>query len=394
MIHPFEGYLIRADRAHSIVSPAYDSLTTAERRRFMDDHPDSFLHVTRSPQDAGENLRTPLELARANAAQLDRLLTDENYEHLGPSVYLYRLVADDHEQTAIVAEIPLDRYEDGTIRPHERTNVDREDLLALHMRVVGASSSPVAMTYRDSGLAARVAELTDSPPRLDFTSPGGLWQQVWRIDDPDVVEELSSKVDGPLYVTDGHHRLAAAARVRTEGSIDGTVSAAHELILSALFPDTQLRTYAFHRIVQSRRPPAEVLELLRGVGSVTPLDGPPQDLDGGRSEFAVVAEGRWYHLALGVTEDDVLDVSVLQRRILAPVFHIDATTDPRLGYLPGTAGLAVLAHQATEQEAVGFALGPPPVGLVLDVADRGEVLPPKSTFFSPKPRSGVFVRRY
>ncbi len=394
MIHPFEGYLVRADTARHIVSPAYDSLTTAERRRFMEDHPDSFLHVTRSPQDAGENLRTPLELARANAAHLERLLTADNYEHLGPAVYLYRLVADDHEQTAIVADVPLDRYDDGTIRPHERTNVDREDLLALHLRVVGASSSPVAMTYRDSGLAARVAELTSRPPRLEFTSPGGLFQQVWRVDEPDEVEELSSKVDSPLYVTDGHHRLAAAARVRTEGSIDGTVSAAHELILSALFPDTQLRTFAFHRIVRSTRPSAEVLDLLGGTGTVTPLEAAPPELDGGRGEFAVVCGGRWYHLAVASTNGDDLDASILQRRVLGPIFGIDATTDPRLGYLAGTAGLAVLAHQATEQHAVGFALGPPPVDMVLDVADRHEVLPPKSTFFYPKPRSGVFVRRY
>jgi len=393
MIHPFEAYLVRADRARHVVSPAYDSLTTAERRRFMDDHPDSFLHVTRSPQDAGENLRTPLELAKANAAQLERILTEVNYELLGPAIYLYRLTIDDHEQTAIVADVPLDRYENGTIRPHERTNVDREDLLALHLRVVGASSSPVAMSYRDHGLASRVDQLASGPPRLEFTSPGGLWQQVWRIDDPDVIEELSAKIDGPLYVTDGHHRLAAAARVRAEGGMDGTVSASHEYILSALFPDTELRTYAFHRIIQTTLSPNELLVVLASVAQVTPLEAAPEELGGGRGDFAMVMGGRWYHIALPVT-DHALDARLLQHDVLGPVFGIDATTDPRITYLPGTAGLAVLAHQAAEQEAVGFALGPPPVELVLDVADRKEVLPPKSTFFSPKPRSGVFVRKY
>ncbi|MDH3754356.1 MAG: DUF1015 family protein [Acidimicrobiia bacterium] len=396
MIRPIPAFIVAPDWCARVVSPAYDALTSRQRRDFMVEHPDSYLHVTRSLEDDQRGERTPAEIAESNAEHLRDLLRRGAFVEHPPAIYLYRMTTGNHVQTAIVADIPLTALDDGVIRPHEGTRTDREDQLVLHLRTVGATSSPVAMAYRDDpDLAVVIDDVVASAPMLDFAGAGGLHQQVWCLDDA-VAERLIETfgTERPLYVTDGHHRLAAAIRYRDEieyGSA-GSADSSHHYVMCALFAASELRTLAFHRMVVSDMTADELAIAVADVATLTAASAP--DLlaiePGG---IGVYLRGEWFALEPHAHAGDKADVTWLQDEVLGPVLGIvSPRTDRRLDHITAAAGVDALTGLCDERCAIGFLLHPTPVDALIVATDAGEMMPPKSTFFSPKPRSGVFLR--
>lgn len=395
LLHPFPARLVRPEWAARVVSPAYDGVNAAARRKLMDENPYVFLHVTRSPEDS-VNESDLDELADGNAAALERLLEAGSFEAAAePALYLYRLSLDGHSQTGIVADLPVDAYTDGRLLRHERTRESREEVLAKHLSKVGVASSPVAVTYRASTeVDDLVSQLQEATPLLQFEDGSGLEQTVWRVDDSDAAERLESLFEEmTLYITDGHHRSAAALRLRDQRRAAGLPAGAFDYVLCVMFPDEQLTVFEFNRRVsfddeaEAERAMADLAQLveLRPVASAA--EAKPQR----PHQFAVYAQGAWSRFSFA--DESGLDARLLHERVITPIFGVDdaARTD-RVEYVPGTAGLEQLAERCDEAGGIGLAIFPEPVDDLMAIVDSGGVLPPKSTFFHPKARSGIFLR--
>ena len=393
MIRPFDGSVVNASWAERVVSPANDALTAAERHAYTEAHPDSYLHIIRSSDLDMVRELTPEEIAHENRKALDRLRQAGAFTHHGSAMFLYRLDTGEHVQTALVADIDLVGMDNGQILPHERTRTDREDQLALALRVVGVNSSPVAMATNSEHTLIEVIDKTGhAEPILDFMGAGRLHQMVWRV--PDVLAHAAAAdlADTKLHVTDGHHRLAAALRHRDnlERNNPGQPGLHHQTLV-AIFPASQMQTFAFHRTVVTDLSIKDVLAAMTAHG----LEPVPTDMDHvepqSPGEFGLYVAGGWYRFSPN-RRVDVLDVQWLQDDVIAPVFGITSpSSDPRLNHLTGSAGPLALADKCDRLGAIGLLLAPTPVEAIAATADRGEILPPKSSFFSPKPRSGIFL---
>ncbi len=392
MLATFPVRLVRPERAAEVVGPPYDSWTPAARIAHALAHPRSYLHVTRSPEDAPGLGRDELVAGARDA--LARLLLDDVFAPPRPALLLYELRADEHRQIGIVAELPVAAAGDGRVLGHEAVRRDRLEVLARHLSEVRAWSSPVAMTYRaDRRVDDLVAGLVEQrPPALDLNDGLGAAQRVWVIDDPAetsaIIQAFRRRV---LYVIDGHHRVAAARAAGVAGMV------------TVLFPHDQLQLRAFHRVLR----PADARRL---DGLATDHDAAPAGAPGGDElrtrpgEVIVLGPGSGRRagggdvgrLSLPVVDGveivDHLDVVRLQRGVLAPVFDVhDPRTDPRLGHVPAAAGVAAARDEAGD-DGLAFLLHAMALDDLLAVADAGEVMPPKSTSFEPKARSGLFVR--
>ena len=446
---PFAASVVRQAWAERVVSPAYDGLGVEERRALLLEQPDSYMHATRSPEDVGYALSSA-ELAVLNQMALIRLLRLDAFESRPVSaVYVYRLVGYGCRQRGIVGVVPLEAYRRGRIRPHERTHADREELLSEFLALTSAQSSPVGLTFRGT---SRISALLDAveatqEPLLDFTDPNDVAQRVWEVTDPSFLGVLNEDLqDQNLYVTDGHHRLgaglvvservrrqrrassaaggflpsdivlttlgvsppgmpAAVADERFEVSDGPQAVAASEdapltgevlssdAILACLFPHDELRLLVFHRRVTpvAGADGAMIEAALRRLGSLEPTD--VTQAEPSRSGvFGVYLGRRWYRFTLAGGIDG-LDAAWLQDRVLAPVFGIEDPEHTRnIEYVSGVLGAPQVARRCDDDGGVGFVLHPVTVETVMAVADARQVMPPKSTYFHPKPRSGVFLR--
>lgn len=400
-LEPYRGWLVSPAAADRVVAPAYDSLSAEERAAVAAAEPDSFLNVMRSPEDQppGATLDRD-ELLTASRATLDRLLARGAFDrHDRPTYHLLRMRRGDHEQTGVVGTVPV--ADVGTVvRLHEETREDKEDDLVRHLEVVGVESSPVGLIHRGpSPVADLVARVTAGPPDLEVTSDDGLRQQVWTVAGEDDLAAIARAFrDVPaLYLTDGHHRAASAVRHARRRSAGPDDPAARLLVV--VFPADELRLEPYHRVVRDvgRDRADAVLDAIAERFTVTPVDGggpPPPPRDAGT--FALHLAGRWSVIRAAPADAAadpvaVLDVTVLQERILRPVLGIaDPRTDERLEFVPGTRGLDELVRRAGDDGAA-IALAPTDVTELMAVADAGAVMPPKSTWFEPKLRSGIFL---
>ena len=440
VLWPFSASVVRQDWAGRVVSPAYEGLGVEERRTLMVAQPDSYMHATRSPEDVGYAL-SPAELAVLNQMALIRLLRLGAFESRpDPAVYVYRLVGYGCRQRGIVGVVPLEAYRRGRIRPHERTHADREELLSEFLALTSAQSSPVGLTFRGT---PRIAELLDAvesgqEPLLDFVDPNDVAQRVWEVTDPAFLQILNEDLDGQnLYVTDGHHRLGAglvvSERVRRQRKAssaaggylpsdivlttlgheppgmppmpsgetagdESELSTAGELpasdaILAALFPHDELRLLVFHRRVTPAvaTDGAAIEATLRRLGSLEPVEvgdaEPPR-----QGVFGVYLGRRWFRFTPAERVEGI-DAGWLQERVLAPVFGIDDPEQTRnIEYISAMLGAEQVARRCDEAGGVGFVLRPVTIEPMMGVADARQIMPPKSTYFHPKPRSGVFLR--
>lgn len=380
-----EALLVEPGHATAVVGPAYDSLLPQERRRLADENPDSFFNVLRSAADHPEE--DDAELLARNAQALADLVRNGRYRTMAPGLFLYRLSTGDHTQTAVIGDLAVHHVAQGRVRAHERTRVTKEAELARHLAHLRMQSSPVGLGYRaNRNVDLVVARLTDATPDLSFMSVDGLSQQVWAINDADAVTELQQALSQvhTTYIIDGHHRVAAASQVHGEGHF-----------LAALIPDHELRLLPYHRLVAGPLPADldDRLDALADRYEVGPaVEAEPVTQPDGSLEYVLYERGRWHRLHRRQVVTGRMGANVADEEILGPLFDIgDARRDPRLSHLPGNRPAPALARLADEADGAVLLLAAPSLQEVFDHADAGRVMPPKSTWFEPKLRSGIFI---
>jgi len=401
-IHPFRALRPAPDVAPAVSSVPYDVVSTEEARRLAAGNPLSFLHVTRSEIDlpAGTDPYSAqvYEKARENLAALRErapLVTDEI-----PSLYLYRLRMGGHEQVGIAGCFSVDEYESNVIKKHERTRRDKEDDRTRHMIELRAQTGVVFLVYRaDAGIDALARQLTAGEPLYDFTTDDGVRHTVWRagLDQTAALEEAFARIPA-LYIADGHHRAASAARARAEIATRTPASSEQaNTFIAVAFPDSQVQILPYHRTVKDLggRTPEQFLAALRERFTVT--DGAPAPGSQGRASMYL--GGRWYAIDLsGAPAADAsrasgLDVARLQRSVLEQILGVgDVRTDTRMDFVGGARGTQALeAAVDSGKAAAAFSMFPVTIDDLIAISDAGDIMPPKSTWFEPKLRDGLLI---
>ena len=395
-IHPFEGYLVAPEWAGAVVAPPYDSLSPEERRRYADTHPENYLNAMRSVEECtSDEVPDLAALLKRNAHFVRRYIDAGVFVAQPPCVLVYRLACDGHVQRGVVAEMSIGAYLDGRIRRHEFTRIAREDALAEYIERVRTASSPVSLAYRaDHGIRDRLDSATSARPVISHATEDGVEHDIWVLDGAETHSLISAfESVSTAYLTDGHHRCAATARFSTAG--------ASARLLVVLFPDDELRILPYHRVVRDLGPHSTESFLARLAERfiVEPLPGgdPESARPRARGEFAVHIDGRWLRFRLAGEHArppgpaDAIDAAILQAQVIEPLLGVaDPRDDERLGYVAGTEGPGQLERAVREGWRAAFALYPTSLDELVAVADTGAVMPPKSTWFDPKPRSGLF----
>jgi uncharacterized protein (DUF1015 family) len=404
-LHPFRALRPNADNAARIAAVPYDVVSTDEARALAADNPLSFLRASRAelelPADADPYAKDVYDRAAKNFETLRKnalVVEDE------PSVYFYRLRMGDHVQTGLAACFSIDDYDRDVIKKHERTRRDKEDDRTRHMLALGAQTGPVFLTYRATGDVDWVAERAASGTAIiDFTASDGVQHTIWRIGgaDRDALVAAFNRIPA-LYIADGHHRAASAARARDEmrrnndkGHSLGDGADASTM-LAVAFPNDQVQILPYNRTVKDLGglTPEQFLAAVRERFEVASGPATPAR----RGTIAMYFQKAWQSLQPRAVPDPSdaigsLDVSVLQEGLLAPILEIaDVRTDKRIDFVGGARGTAALEQLVDSgKAAVAFSLHPVSVADLMAVSDAGAIMPPKSTWFEPKLRDGLLI---
>ncbi len=386
-----------------VAAPPYDVVSRSEAAELAAGNPLSFLHIGRSDIDLPPETdpHDPAVYAKARA-NLDHLLQEGVFlKEAEPSLYLYELTMEGRSQVGVVGCVSVDDYARDVIKKHEKTRKDKEDDRTTHLLTLNAHAEPVFLTHQATPFLTQLnAKVTSGEPLYDFVTRDGVRQRVWKIRDTEAYVDAFRRV-GAGYVADGHHRSAsawrAAERLRA-GNPSPTGNEEYEWFLAVLFPANQLRILPYNRVVKDlgNLSPEEFLRRLSEAGTVTPAPRPEPEAPG---SFGIYVGGQWYRLTLDPGSIDTahpvrsLDVSLLHERILEPILGIgDVRTDPRIDFVGGIRGAGELKRRVDSGEAaVGFAMYPVSVQQLMAISDAGEIMPPKSTWFEPKLKSGLFV---
>lgn len=393
-IRPFAA--VRPDPAFAaqVAAVPYDVVDTAEARTLADGNTRSFLHVSRPEIDMpdGTDCSSPEAYAQARKA-LDALRGDGTLiQDGGPAYYAYRQVMAGRAQTGIVATFDTQDYLAGILKQHEKTRRDKEDDRTNHIRILGAQTGPAFLTYRDNNAYGKaiseiVSEACRNEPLYDFTADDGIRHTVWKIADAsqctaDELQELFASVPA-AYIADGHHRSAAASRYAKEQGFAGE----SRWFMAVIFPASQLAILPYNRLVHD----------LNGLDASQVLARAKEVFTGGSRRCRMYLAGEWHELSWEIPQGadpvSALDVSFLQDRFLALVLGVaDPRTDPRISFMGGIRGEGALAAKVDAGEAaIAFSMEGVSVEEMMSIADAGQVMPPKSTWFEPKLRSGLFV---
>ena len=381
--------------AASVASVPYDVVDTVEAKALAAGNPKSFLHVSRPEIDLpdGTDCSSPEAYAQARKT-LDALMADGTLvQDSEPKFYAYRQTMGAHAQTGIVATFDTQDYLAGVLKQHEKTRKDKEDDRTRHIETLSAHTGPAFLTYRDDkAIDLIVADACRKTPLYDFVAPDGIGHTVWEIAPAsactaDELVELFARIP-VAYIADGHHRSAAASRYAKEHDFEGE----SRWFMAVIFPASQLKILAYNRLVKD----------LNGLSDYEFLSRVSENFkigERGERNCRMYFRGKWTDLSWSVPEGtDVvgsLDVSYLQDRLLAPVLGIgDPRTDSRISFMGGIRGDKELAAKVDSGEnEVAFAMEPVTVDEMMAIADAGAIMPPKSTWFEPKLRSGLFVHR-
>ena len=395
---PFRALRPAPASAARVAAVPYDVVNTAEARALAAGNPLSFLRVSRAEIELPDEVDLHAAAVYAKAADnLERLKADAPFVVEGtPSLYLYVLRMGDHEQAGVAGVFSLDEYERGVIKKHERTRRDKEDDRTAHMLALRAQTGPVFLTYRQSPrVDAVVARVRGAAPLIDFAASDGVHHTIWRTTAEDAAALVGAFAEVPaLYIADGHHRAASAARARRELRQRGNAAGDADLFLAVAFPHDQVQVLAYNRIVRSLNghTSASLLAALGERFAVRPGPAVPP----APGTVAMFLGDRWYHVTFAPPADDAapidrLDVSRLQDEVLSPLLGIgDVRADPRIDFVGGGRGTDALEQLvALGAAAVAFSLYPVRVDEMMEVCDAGGIMPPKSTWFEPKLRDGL-----
>jgi len=409
IVKPFRGLRPREDLASRIPSYPYDVVTSEEARQIAAGDPYTFLHVVKPEIDLDAEIDPYHDRVYATAARNFTSMVENGWlvRDEAPSYYVYRLTLDGRAQTGLVGATAVRDYEEGRIKRHERTRPEKENDRVRLNDTIGAHPGIVFLAYNGlPEINALLAGVVAREPQVRFTAPDGIAHELWAVADPAVVSriEVLFRHVRVAYIADGHHRAAAAARVSAErvarsGEVPEEAPARH--FLAAFFPGDQLRILEYNRVVRDLNglDPEELVARIRDAGFHVKA-GFRAKRPATPETFGMYVQQAWYQLApqahLVPREDPVrrLDVQILTERILQPILGVgDLRTDRRVEFVGGIRGVAELERLVDSgQHAVAFALHPTRMEDVMMVADAGLVLPPKSTWFEPKLRSGMVVQ--
>jgi uncharacterized protein (DUF1015 family) len=399
-LRPFRAVRPARERAAAVSSVPYDVVNTDEARRIAAGNPLSFLHVTRSEIDLPDGTdpysAQVYDRAKKNFATLGREapLVEEDT----PSIYFYRLRMGGHEQTGVAGCFSLDEYDRDLIKKHERTRRDKEDDRTRHIIELRAQTGVVFLTYKASDDIDRFCRIvTADEPIYDFRADDGIHHTIWKVPARETKAIVDAFTTVPaLYIADGHHRAASAARARAELAVRGDAPEAASFIAVA-FPDNQMQILAYNRIVKdlAAQTAHQFLDTLRRRVPVKPGSPTPA----GKGEVSMFLDGGWYALDLSQappadgSRASALDVALLQQHVLEPLLQIgDVRTDKRIDFVGGARGTAALEAAVKDgRAAVAFSMHPVTIGDLMSISDEGGIMPPKSTWFEPKLRDGLLT---
>jgi len=397
-VRPFRA--VRPDPASAprVAAVPYDVVDTEEARALAGGNPLSFLHASRAEIDLPEGIDPHDDIVYRTAAERYRALKRDApfVTEAQPSLYLYHLESNGHGQTGVAACYSLDEYESDVIKKHERTRKDKEDDRTRHIVELRAQTGPVFLAYRPEpqidDLSRRVRSTVD--PIVDFRALDGVRHAIWRVDSPltSAFVEAFKAIDA-LYIADGHHRAASAARART------AVRDSHEAscFLAVAFPSDQLRILPYNRVVRDLNgmTPEQFLDLVGRTFKIEPGAAAPSQ----KGEVSMYVGRKWYTIDLesvrvtGTSVIDTLDANLLEKRLLNPILGVqDVRTDKRIDFVGGAKGTTTLEQLVDSGKmAVAFSMYPVSIVELMDVSDAGEIMPPKSTWFEPKLRDGLLI---
>jgi len=397
LIRPFRALRPAPGRAAEVLAPPYDVLSSAEARERAKGKPWSFLHISKPEIDLDPATDPHDKAVYAKAAEnLKRMVTDGVLiRDPKPCYYIYRLTWGGHTQTGIAAAASLEDYATNRIRKHELTTPVKEDDRVRQIEAVNAQTGPVMSGYPSApAIDAMLGRAAAGKPEIDVTADDGVRHQLWRVSDDATINNLTLAFEAlpAIYIADGHHRSAAAARVAAARKGDGS----HSYFLSVIFPEHEMTILDYNRVVKdlNGRSPEQLLAELRKKFTVAASDRPVRPVSS--NEFGMYLDGRWYKLSIHpdlVPNDPIgrLPITLLTRNVIEPLLGIkDPRTDKRIDFIGGARGLEGLEKRVKSGEmALAFALYPTQMRDLMAVADAGGIMPPKSTWFEPKLADGM-----
>lgn len=403
-ISPFKALRPAAELAPKVASKPYDVLNSKEAKIAAEGNPYSFLHITKSEIDLSENINIHSSEVYDKAKQNLEAFIQRNvlFKESKPCYYIYELIMNGRSQTGLVCTSSVDDYENDIIKKHEHTRPEKEQDRINHITTTGAQTGNVFLAYRNNSAIDTLISTwkNDRSPVYSFTASDEVQHAVWVVNDSDTISHITSLFEEEVpftYIADGHHRAASAARVRREMGKKATQEA--NGFLTTLFPSNQLYIMDYNRLVKDLNglTEKEFLEMLNtdftvemaGTNPVTPNGLHQFGMYLGENWFALTArEGTYTNDPIGI-----LDVTILQNNIIDKILGItDPRTDTRIDFVGGIRGLEELSKRVDEKDmAVAFSLYPVSIQQLFDIADSGNVMPPKSTWFEPKLRDGLLT---
>lgn len=405
-LHPFRAVRPDPDHVLEIASVPYDVINTEEARELAVGKPKSFLHVIRPEIDLDEGIDVHADEVYEKGAENLRAFVedDDTTQEDTPSVYVYRLIMDGREQTGIFGCVSVADYDDEVILKHELTRPVKEDDRTRHIVEQQAHAEPVMLTFRDDeAVQTHMRAAMEREPLYDFTAEDGVQHTIWRVSDPAGLVEAFGTVPN-LYVADGHHRCKAASRAAGQfrdgdSAETGADAPEYEFFPAVLFPMGMMKIMAYNRVVFDLPvSPAEFLDQLDDAYGVERNVSDP--VPAGKGTVCLYLDGAWHRMTLpeptGTRAVDHLDVARLSEFVLEPMLDItDPRRDPNIDFVGGIRGTDEL-EKRVDHGAAEFAVSmyPTAIGELLDVSDDGDLMPPKSTWFEPKLRSGLLVHDF
>ena len=410
IIRPFKAYRPIKEHVKDIAALPYDVMSSKEARGMVKNNKYSFLHVDRAEVNLDESVGEYDKVVYDTAKKvLENMIEEGLYiQEKAPAIYIYQQIMDGRGQKGIVCCTSVDDYINNIIKKHERTRLLKEIDRVNHVDICNANTGPIFLTYRNNnGISSIVEEWTKKEPVYDFISEDGNGHRVWIIDDNIVIEKLVKlfKSIKYLYIADGHHRSASAVKVALKrrkqlGKYTGNEE--FNYFLSIIYPDTELKVFDYNRTVKDLNGLSEeeffskVEESFYLSKSESNKPVSPKN----KHEFGMYMNKQWFILRAkdGSFDEsnpiDSLDVSILQNNLLNPILGIsDPTKSERIEFIGGIRGLKELENRADTDMKVSFSMYATTIDDIMNVADSGKTMPPKSTWFEPKPRSGIFIHK-
>jgi len=411
LVRPFKGLRPKKEHIENFSCPPYDVLESDEVEKIVSKNPKSFLRVTRAEVDFKRDVDPHSDEVYKKAGENLKKFEDEGIliNDEKPSYYIYRETWKDKSQLGLFATVSVDEYDQGKIKKHELTRQDKEDDRTRHITLLGAQSGPVFLTFKSNDDIKKLLKnsIDESAKIADFVDENEVRQELWLINDENKVSKIKSAFESidNLYIADGHHRAAAASRTRKikkEENSNHTGNEEYNYFLAAIFPDDELRVLDYNRVVKDLNGLSKE-EFFSKVKEKFEISDAPESPYSPKSlhEFGMYLDKNWYILKAKpeiVDESDpvkVLDVYILQEHLLAATLGIgDPRKDSRIHFLGGIRGVGALSKWVdTKDWKIAFSMYATPLKQLIDVADAGKIMPPKSTWFEPKLRSGLVIHK-